>query len=92
MIDLIKDIIQEHIRPILNMHNGDIEVLSFSGGVLRVKFKGNCEGCPSAKLTLEELVSSTIKGRVPEVSRVECVDSIPDDAYILAKMILGSNK
>jgi len=92
MIDLINQIIDEQVKPKLSAHNGDIEVISYEDGVLKVRFKGQCEGCPSAKFTLEEVVSSVIKENVPQVKSVECIDGISEDAYLLAKKILGINR
>ena len=92
MLDSIMEVIDQDVKPQLSKHNGDLEVCSFIDGVLEVRFKGQCAGCPSSKFTLEELVESTLREKIPQVKSVKAVDSIPEDAYLLAKRILGKDK
>ena len=52
----------EKIRPHLNADGGDIDVVD---GVVTVKLKGACHGCPCAAMTLQNGVERAIKQELP---------------------------
>jgi Fe-S cluster biogenesis protein NfuA len=61
----------ELIRPYLQRDGGDIELVDVDdGGVVQVRFKGACVGCPSAAITISQGVERTLKDRIPEVTKV----------------------
>src|SRR6476620_30012 len=37
----------EEVRPYLQSHGGDVELVSLQEGVLRLRLEGSCSGCPS---------------------------------------------
>jgi Fe-S cluster biogenesis protein NfuA len=63
----------EKIRPLLQRDGGDIEIVDVADGVVKVRLKGACCGCPMAQMTLKEGVEKAIKKDVPEVVKVEAV-------------------
>jgi Fe-S cluster biogenesis protein NfuA len=63
----------ERIRPALQADGGDVELVDVTGGVVKVRLKGACGGCPMSQMTLTRGVEQTIKKAVPEVERVEAV-------------------
>jgi len=64
----------EKIRPFLQRDGGDIELVDIVDGVVKVRLKGACSGCPMSQMTLKEGVERALKKDVPEVVRVEAVD------------------
>ena len=66
----------EQIRLMLQGHGGDIELIGIdeSTGVVSVRLRGACEGCPGAAMTLKMGVERHLKEHVPEVTAVEAVD------------------
>ena len=61
----------EKIRPMLQADGGDIEFIDVSkDGVVKVKLKGACGGCPMAQVTLQQGVEKVLKKEVPEVKKV----------------------
>ncbi len=89
----IEKVIDEQIRPYLKEHFGDIEIVSYEDKVLKVKLLGHCEGCPSAQLTMEDLVEKSLKDAFPEeIERVTMFDDISDELYNLAKEILAHKR
>jgi len=64
------------VRRILHMEGGDVELVGIDeiNGVVQVRLKGACSVCPFAQLTLQMLIESHVKERVPEVRRVVTVD------------------
>lgn len=63
----------EEIRPKIQADGGDIELVAVEDGVVKVRLKGACVGCPMSALTLKQGVERTIKNRVPEVKSVVAV-------------------
>lgn len=73
MIQKIEKVLEE-IRPAIAMHAGDIRLVSFEGGVVKVRLMGACQHCALSQLTLKAGVEELLKERVPEVKSVEAVD------------------
>ncbi len=63
----------ESIRPALQADGGDVELVDIEGGVVKVRLKGACGGCPMATMTLKGGIEVAIKERIPSVERVESV-------------------
>ena len=61
----------EAIRPALQADGGDVELVDVIDGIVKVRLKGACSGCPMSQLTLTRGVEATIKKAVPEVKKVE---------------------
>ncbi len=64
----------EKIRPVLQRDGGDVELVDVNDqGVVRVRLKGACGGCPMSQLTLKMGIEKVIKQYVPAVKTVESV-------------------
>ncbi len=65
--------IENSIRPALQSHGGDIELLGVDDGtgVVRVRLQGACSGCPGAQQTLKMGVESRLKETFPQVTSVQ---------------------
>ena len=61
------------VRVALQQDGGDIELVSVENGVVKVRLKGACAGCPMSQMTLANFVEKELKGAVPEIKRVEPV-------------------
>jgi Fe-S cluster biogenesis protein NfuA len=61
------------IRPALVADGGDIELVDVVYGVVKVRLKGACSGCPHAAMTLKDGVERILKRDVPEIKKVESV-------------------
>ena len=59
------------IRPFLQRDGGDVELVDVSySGLVKVRLKGACSGCPGAKITLKQGVERMLKQEIPEVKEV----------------------
>ena len=58
------------VRPMIQMHNGDIEFLKFDAGIVYVKMHGACVGCPISSYTIKLGVEEALKEKVPGVLQV----------------------
>jgi Fe-S cluster biogenesis protein NfuA len=63
----------EKIRPALQADGGDVELIDVIDGVVKVRLKGACGGCPMSQMTLKMGIEKIIKQQVPEVKSVEAI-------------------
>ena len=61
------------VRAGLQQDGGDLELVSIEDGVVKVRLKGACAGCPMSQMTLANFVERELKKAAPEVKRVEAV-------------------
>ena len=61
------------IKPALQAHGGDVELGDVNEGVVKLKLKGACAGCPMATMTLKMGIERVLKEQVPEVKEVIAV-------------------
>lgn len=61
------------IRPMLQADGGDVELVAIEGGVVKLRLKGACAGCPVSELTLKQGIERVLKERIPEVKEVVAV-------------------
>ncbi|MGA2173298.1 MAG: NifU family protein [Sedimentisphaerales bacterium] len=63
------------IRPNLQSHGGDVELVSTENDkTVKVRLQGACAGCPGAKMTLKMGIERLLKEKVPQVKEVIAVD------------------
>ena len=55
------------VRAGLQQDGGDLELVSVEDGVVKVRLKGACAGCPMSQMTLKMGVEKLIKQEVPGV-------------------------
>jgi Fe-S cluster biogenesis protein NfuA len=62
----------DQIRTRLQADGGDIDLVDVDEqqGVVKVRLKGACIGCPMAQMTLQRGVERILKEQVPEVQQV----------------------
>ena len=70
-IQQIKDVLETKVRPAVAKDGGDIQFVSFDKGIVQVKLKGSCSGCPSSVMTLKQGVQNLLCHYVKEVKSVE---------------------
>jgi len=88
MREKIEQLIELVVRPELNRHEGDVEILSYENGILRLRMLGHCAGCPAADLTNESLIAGQLKPLVPELKDVVLVNGVSDDLIAQARALM----
>ncbi len=72
--DLVRKVLDEQVRPNLQMDGGDVELVSVGDdGVVQLRLTGACSGCPFSALTMAVSVERVLKEKVPGVVRVQPV-------------------
>ncbi|MHC1599729.1 MAG: NifU family protein [Candidatus Methanospirareceae archaeon] len=74
MLEKVKEVIEQEVRPALAMEGGSIDLVSVDDGVVKVKLSGACAGCPMSQYTLVNFVEATLKDKIPDVKEVIAVD------------------
>ena len=70
-VETIKDLIETRVRPAVAGDGGDITFRGYREGIVYLKMKGACSGCPSSTATLKSGIQNLLKHFVPEVHAVE---------------------
>lgn len=70
----IQEIIDTRVRPAVANDGGDIVLHSFVDGIVYLKMKGACSGCPSSTVTLKSGIESMLKFYIPEVIEVQQIN------------------
>lgn len=89
MNEEIEKVLDAYVRPLLQTHGGDLEVLSVEGGVVRFRLLGHCAGCAAADYTNEEIIQAELTQRVPGITRAILVHDVSDDLLAQARAIMG---
>ncbi|HID57106.1 TPA: NifU family protein [Candidatus Poribacteria bacterium] len=64
----------ERIRKMLQADGGDIELVDVTDdGIVKVKLKGTCAGCPFSQMTIQMGVERELKRSIPGVKKVVAV-------------------
>jgi len=61
------------IRPALQADGGDVELIDVTEGVVKLKLKGACSGCPMSTITLKHGIERVLKQHIPEIKEVIAV-------------------
>jgi len=64
----------DKIRPMLQADGGDVELVDVVDGLVTVRLKGACAGCPMSQMTLKNGIERFLKKEIPEVKSVEQAD------------------
>lgn len=63
------------VRPQLQADGGDAEIVEVTDdGIVKLRLKGACGGCPMSQMTLKMGIERILKERVPAVKSVESVN------------------
>ena len=63
-IKAIESVLEEDIRPKLNMDGGSVELVDLNGNVVKVRLTGMCSGCAGAQGTLKNFIEKVLQDRL----------------------------
>jgi Fe-S cluster biogenesis protein NfuA len=70
----MKEKVQEainKIRPMLQRDGGDVELVDVKDGIVTVRLRGACAGCPMSQMTLKNGIEKFLKREIPEIVSVQ---------------------
>ena len=82
MTATLEQLLETLVRPALRAHNGDVELVGYQDGILRLRMLGQCAGCPAA-MTNETLIEGQLRPLLPDLKEVILVHTV--DASLLAE-------
>jgi Fe-S cluster biogenesis protein NfuA/nitrite reductase/ring-hydroxylating ferredoxin subunit len=59
------------VRPYMESHGGDVELLSLEDGVARLRLAGSCKGCAASAATLELAIKQALEEAAPDLAGLE---------------------
>ncbi|MEO1700655.1 MAG: NifU family protein [Pseudomonadota bacterium] len=73
IVTTIKELIETRVRPAVAQDGGDITFRGYKDGVVFLRMKGACAGCPSSTATLKHGIQNLLRHFIPEVQQVEAI-------------------
>lgn len=67
----------DEVRPYLDSHGGNVELVGIEEGVVSLRMQGSCSGCPSSAVTLKLAIEDAIHKWAPDVAEVRSEDAAP---------------
>ena len=62
------------VRPMLQSHGGDCELVGVEGKVVKLRLQGACHGCPAAAMTLKNGIEKHLRAKIPAIEEVVAMD------------------
>lgn len=88
MRNKIEQALEEYVRPELAQHGGNVMLIDYENGVVRLKMTGKCANCPAADVTNTLVITKALTQVLPEVRRVELTDAVSEDLLAQARRLL----
>jgi Fe-S cluster biogenesis protein NfuA/nitrite reductase/ring-hydroxylating ferredoxin subunit len=61
----------DSVRPYMESHGGDVELLSLEAGVARISMQGSCSDCSASTVTLELAIKQALEEAAPDLGGLE---------------------
>jgi Fe-S cluster biogenesis protein NfuA len=61
----------DKIRAMLQKDGGDVELVDVQNGIVTVRLRGACAGCPMSQMTLKNGIEKLLKREIPEIVAVQ---------------------
>lgn len=85
----IEAVLNLFVRPVLEAHKGDVEVLDLDeDGTLWVQMLGECAGCPSNDDTAKGVIEKELVKHFPMIKSVEIDTGLTDDIIAQAMQLM----
>jgi Fe-S cluster biogenesis protein NfuA/nitrite reductase/ring-hydroxylating ferredoxin subunit len=68
------------VRPYMESHGGDVELLGVEDGVARLRLEGSCSGCRASSATLELAIKQALDEHAPDLAGFEAEGAVEDAA------------
>jgi Fe-S cluster biogenesis protein NfuA/nitrite reductase/ring-hydroxylating ferredoxin subunit len=80
----------DKVRPYLDSHGGNVELLDIADGVVRLRMQGSCKTCPSSSMTLKLAIEEAIYAAAPDVLLIEA-EGLPEQPTAAGFVQIGKS-
>jgi Fe-S cluster biogenesis protein NfuA/nitrite reductase/ring-hydroxylating ferredoxin subunit len=78
----------DKVRPYMESHGGNVELIGIEDGVARLRLEGSCKSCSASSATLELAVRQALEEMAPDLHGMD-VEGLPDpEEELLSGMAL----
>ncbi len=70
----------DSVRPYMESHGGNVELLSLERGVARIHLRGSCSDCSASSVTLELAIKQALEEAAPDLEGLEVEGVAPQTA------------
>ncbi len=67
----------DSVRPYMESHGGNVELLSLEDGVARIHLRGSCSDCSASSVTLELAIKQALEEAAPDLEGLEVEGVLP---------------
>jgi Fe-S cluster biogenesis protein NfuA/nitrite reductase/ring-hydroxylating ferredoxin subunit len=68
----------DSVRPYMETHGGDVELLGIEGNVARLRLQGSCHGCAASASTLELGIKQALQEAAPDLDGIEVEGAVEE--------------
>jgi Fe-S cluster biogenesis protein NfuA/nitrite reductase/ring-hydroxylating ferredoxin subunit len=61
----------DSVRPYMESHGGNVELLSLDNGIARIHLRGSCSDCSASAMTLELAIKQALEQAAPDLEGLE---------------------
>ena len=81
----------DSVRPYMESHGGNVELLSVDDGVARIHLRGSCSDCSASSVTLELAVKRALEEAAPDLAGLEVEGMAPQMPGLGLPMATGTS-
>lgn len=81
----------EQVRPYMESHGGNVELLSVQDGVARISLRGSCSDCAASAVTLELAIKQAIEEAAPDLEELQVEGVAPATTAGPALPVMGDS-
>ncbi|HTU87597.1 MAG TPA: NifU family protein [Solirubrobacteraceae bacterium] len=73
----------DSVRPYMESHGGNVELLSIEHGVARIHLRGSCSDCSASSVTLELAIKQALEEAAPDLEGLEVEGVAPQSLPVV---------
>jgi Fe-S cluster biogenesis protein NfuA/nitrite reductase/ring-hydroxylating ferredoxin subunit len=78
----------DSVRPYMESHGGNVELLSIEHGVARIHLRGSCSDCSASSVTLELAIKQALEEAAPDLEGLE-VEGMPAPSGMALPVVMS---
>ena len=86
----LEQMLDELVRPALKA--GDVVLIGFEDGILRLRMLGQCAGCPAATMTNETIIEGQLMPLIPALKQVILVHHVDESLLDMARSLMKGGR